>query len=1528
MKGRRYFIILFIAIFLLQNLMIFAALSEENLDIFTEDNPELIALIALTVTDSAVELVWTSGANEIDAAKYDIYRDNSIIGDTASFTFSDLNLTPDTPYTYKVVAKDQDGNSIATSNEISITTTVVDRQKAVPDINGLQATDITDTTFIEINSQYSSQKSARFIIKYKNSISTDENINSDTDKIEEGDALKDIDKNRLSGLFNERLKKVQSIQGKNKSIYDVITLSEETTLGEFAAELNTSDAVNEIEYVQPDYEMHLSSFDPSYDQQWGLENSGGNTPDDALPRNTTSDVSILEGIRIIAPHIADMIENDPECLEFFNDTPRRELWSRIGTRRIPGDIPFEMFRELTRNPMFRDMLLHPDIAYGSPGPAIPEYLCDADVVPAWDATTGDRVTIAIIDTGIDITHEDLEQNIWVNPGEIPNDGIDDDGNGYVDDVTGWDFIHDDGSVHDESEITDEMHGTHIAGVIAAAKDNGLGIAGVAPDARILPLKVFENGTAHTSDIIRAINYASSMGVKIINCSWGSTDENRALEEVIESEPDILFSCAAGNSGESIDSNPFFPAAYDLDNVIAVASVGRNGILSGFSNYGEASVDVAAPGEDIMSAQPGNQYSVSSGTSISAAFVSGEAALLLGIDPELGSGELRERIVISSDKLSSLTGKVSGGGEVNCYNAVNDIKSDKIIQIEGYTDLPEYLPLDSEKEEYDLFSAPAVEGQFSKIAAGDYHSLALRNDGTVWACGANDYGQLGDGTLINRVSPVQVSGLYGITAIAAGQFYSLALGDDGTVWAWGENYLGQLGDGTTIDRVTPGQVSGLYGITAIAAGGAHSLALGDDGTVWAWGANDYGQLGDGTENMRTTPVQVGGLYGVTAITAGEFHSLALGNDGTVWAWGENYLGQLGDGTTMNRVTPVQVSGLTGIIAVSGGGYHNLAQKSDGGVWVWGDNSFGQLGDGTTTVRRTTPVQVSGLTGIIAIAGGLFHSLALKSDGMIWAWGDNENGQLGDGTITAGTITPVLVSGFNDAIAITGGCAHSLALKDDGTVWAWGSDYYGQLGSGIPTVRETPVKVNGRHEVTDIAAGGYHSLALGNDGTVWAWGGNYSGQLGDGTTIDRAEPGMVNGLNGKFTKIAAGYSHSLALKDDRTVWAWGNNYYGQLGDGTETMRTTPVRVGGLTGIVAVSGGGSHSLALKSDGTVWAWGSNGSGQLGDGTTIVRTTPVRVSGLTGIIAVSGGGYHSLALKSDGTVWAWGSNSSGQLGDGTTTSRTTPVQVSGLTGIIAVSGGGYHSLALKSDSTVWAWGLNSNGQLGDGTTTSKKTPVRINGIDRQDSVACGMYHSFIINDHTSVSAWGLNSTGQLGDGTRISKSTQVDITNGITVIDGGYGHSMAIKQDGMVWTWGDNSYGQLGNGEKRYSEYPQWSFGTPALDNPLSAELTANCTSGKVFDFAIKLQNIENFNERTFTVTYNTNDVAVVDLCAMTFEKELGEGPVQGAGITVVQNDAGIIKFTVDTVIPPGKTWSGTINMIKFNPKITGSTTLNCSVE
>lgn len=343
----------------------------------------------------------------------------------------------------------------------------------------------------------------------------------------------------------------------------------------------------------------------------------------------------------------------------------------------------------------------------------------------------------------------------------------------------------------------------------------------------------------------------------------------------------------------------------------------------------------------------------------------------------------------------------------------------------------------------------------------------------------------------------------VPQISGGSGFAVSLVSDGTVWSWGSNRYGQLGVGHNAERLTPAQAQDLDQVETIEAGFRSGFAMKRDGTVWSWGANQFGQLGLGTTTNTNRPQPIPGLSGVASISARMgYHTLALKDDGTVWAWGDNDHGQIGDGTVNTvRTTPVQVNGLTDVAAISTGGYHSLALKEDGTVWAWGFNKEGELGDETLT-DRPIPVQVHGLSRIKAISAGNYHNIALDEDGYIWTWGRNSQGMLGPGF--SGYTQPLahrMEANFGGITAISAGYAHNLILLRDGTVRGFGQNNFGQLGMEPLTVNAAnPVQVPGLTNVEAIAVSDFSSFALTRDGKVWSWGYGKNGEMGSGAKTE--------------------------------------------------------------------------------------------------------------------------------------------------------------------------------------------------------------------------------------------------------------------------------------------------------------------------------------------------------------------------------------------------------------------------------------------
>jgi alpha-tubulin suppressor-like RCC1 family protein len=387
--------------------------------------------------------------------------------------------------------------------------------------------------------------------------------------------------------------------------------------------------------------------------------------------------------------------------------------------------------------------------------------------------------------------------------------------------------------------------------------------------------------------------------------------------------------------------------------------------------------------------------------------------------------------------------------------------------------------------------------------------------------------------------------------------------------------------------------------------------------------------------------------------------------------------------VTTVTGVQYSGLwtrSQQFQAQGAGTWPIAPLS-AGLWGWGRNGSGQLGLGNTTYY-SSPKAVGSLTNWNNVSPFTYSAAAIKSDGTLWTWGYNDYGQLGLGNSGVTYSSPKQVGALTNWSTVSGGGRFCAAIKTDGTLWAWGNNGSGQLGSGNTTLYSSPKQVGSLTNWLYIASGYSFVLAIKTNGTLWSWGQNVYGQLGFGNTTNYSSPKQVGALT-SWAAIASGGAHSLAIKTDGTIWSWGRNLYGQLGLGNTTYYSSPKQIGSLTSWLklGVSGTSDSSASIKTDGTLWMWGRNNFGQLGlgnSGTYTHRSSPVQVGALTDWLTVSSGQYQTGALKTNGTAWSWGSNSGGQLGLGNTTYYSSPKQIGSSTNWVSLKTSGQNMLALQ----------------------------------------------------------------------------------------------------------------------------------------------------------------------------------------------------------------------------------------------------------
>lgn len=776
----------------------------------------------------------------------------------------------------------------------------------------------------------------------------------------------------------------------------------------------------------------------------------------------------------------------------------------------------------------------------------------------------------------------------------------------------------------------------------------------------------------------------------------------------------------------------------------------------------------------------------------------------------------------------------------------------------------------------------------KLATGQGHTVVIEPDGSLWGWGNNFGGQIGDGgPQEDGRRPARIGSANDWLTVAAVRDATAAIKTDGSLWTWGEGRRSGavLGQGDGVRQLdSPTRVGNGSDWRFVAGGDEQFFAVKADGTLWAWGTNE-GTFGTGTVEDSNVPVRVGSDSDWTAVsTGGEEGTLGLKRDGSIWFWDGNPFwktdvpARIGTGNDWMSVAALR-SELLGDIDDSS----QVALKADGTLWYLGFENrqyvFARLGNDSDWKE---------------LAAGDNHLLALKTDGSLWALGDNDEAQLGDGTLNH-QLTFVRVAVPGEVVAVATRFDQNVALTRDGTYYTWGDNSNGQLALGFTgTPQPTPLRVGTDTDWASIAFGQSFAVALKSDGALWTWGINFNGELGLGTKVGQAAPVRV-GAEVDWLHVAAGNRHVMAVKQDGTLWGWGLNSAGQLAldPGQALEQLAPAPIGADQDWASVAAGLEHSLAIKTDGSLWAWGANNRGQLGDGTTQRRFTPTRIGADTDWQSVIAGGIpgrSSFALKRDGSLWAWGENradfqflNADFLGVGDTTNRLQPTRIGTNSFWRSVAVGGAVKRLIKTDGTLWTWrGIKGSGasfqqvEFEAGSTGVRDSDLlsppsliaRL--VQHSDSVSAFLWnlldpaHGFapesqqLLADPNTSLAERLNLTvatlnvaisgpliydAQRFAGIPLSAETQALLAQNPTgdqlrqlnrllledaypqellkyrerewaAVSVGDNHWLGVRKDGSLWGEGSNTFGELGTGQttdrsqtfQRVNEVRAWS--------------------------------------------------------------------------------------------------------------------------
>lgn len=648
---------------------------------------------------------------------------------------------------------------------------------------------------------------------------------------------------------------------------------------------------------------------------------------------------------------------------------------------------------------------------------------------------------------------------------------------------------------------------------------------------------------------------------------------------------------------------------------------------------------------------------------------------------------------------------------------------------------------------DVFSPVQIgTSSWTMVKNSGFHAHAIRSDGRLFGWGRNNQGDVGNGTTTWYSSPVQVG-----TSSWIMVSNSRAIRTDGNLFAWGSGLESAIPDTSLVSSpvlvassriISPVQIGSSSWIK-VASGYENAIAIRSGGNLFAWGFNGDNRLGYGLNDIttRSSPVQIG-TSTWNDIDGGGEHFIGILNNGHLYAWGRSNVG----------VWQTSTSATFSWAQMSIGGVHAAAIRSDGALFTWGGGNFGAGGRNSIS-GSLYPVRV-GTSSWSVVSAGTAATGAIRSDGALFTWGNNDAfiaGMLGHGDLINRS-SPVQVGTSSwTAVGIADG--HMLAIRSDGALFACGNNVFGYLGDNTIVSKSSPVQI-GTSSWSKLSAGGNHNLAIRVDGRLFAWGNQTNlGRLGLNNNINYSSPVQVG--TSSWTEVSAGTGHSLGIRSDGALFAWGFNNVGQLGDNTRVNRSSPVQIG-TSSWAAVAAGFTHSAAITSGNTLFTWGSNGLGELGNNTITNRSSPIQIGTGGNAFKIYASRFNSQRLTAtiapSGALFTWGEGDFAQLGDGSVFNRSAPSQIAGVaespilistSSWSKISAGTYHNLAIRNDNRLFGWGdAASKGNNTDNVSVSIITQI---GTNTWNFIAGGQNKSFAVDTANNLFVWGIGNSGVFG---------------------------------------------------------------------------------------------------------------------------------------------------------------------------------------